>query len=166
MAYLLDADTLIRAKNDHYGFDFCPAFWSWLIRENNSGNVYSVEKVGNELEAGNDELSAWASQQGTDFFLVTDPGLQAALGDVSIWATTQNYEQAAVNEFMQSGDYFLIAYAHAYGYTVVTHEKASSTLKKIKIPDVCNRLNIQCVTPYDMLRLERARFILGPSHIS
>ena len=27
MAYLLDSDVFIRAKNDHYGFDFCPAFW-------------------------------------------------------------------------------------------------------------------------------------------
>lgn len=25
MAYLLDADVFIRAKNLHYGFDFCPA---------------------------------------------------------------------------------------------------------------------------------------------
>jgi hypothetical protein len=26
MAYLLDADVFIRAKNLHYGYDFCPAF--------------------------------------------------------------------------------------------------------------------------------------------
>ena len=26
MAYLLDADVFIRAKNLHYGFDFCPGF--------------------------------------------------------------------------------------------------------------------------------------------
>ncbi len=30
MAYLLDSDVFIRAKRDHYGFDFCPAFWDWL----------------------------------------------------------------------------------------------------------------------------------------
>ncbi len=34
MAYLLDADVFIRAKNLHYGFDFCPAFWEWLIAQN------------------------------------------------------------------------------------------------------------------------------------
>ena len=27
MAYLLDANVLISAKNLHYGFDFCPGFW-------------------------------------------------------------------------------------------------------------------------------------------
>ena len=48
-------------------------------------------------------------------------------------------------------------------YTVVTHEKAQPTARKIKIPNVCIGLNIKCVTPFEMLRLERARFILGPT---
>ena len=34
MRYLLDADVFIRAKNLHYGLDFCPAFWDWLIESN------------------------------------------------------------------------------------------------------------------------------------
>ena len=57
MAYLLDADVFIRAKNLHYGFDFCPAFWDWLIQQSQGGQVYSIEKVGDELLAGDDELA-------------------------------------------------------------------------------------------------------------
>jgi hypothetical protein len=30
MAYLLDTNVFIEAKNRHYGFDFCPAFWDWI----------------------------------------------------------------------------------------------------------------------------------------
>jgi hypothetical protein len=30
MAYLLDSNVFIQAKNLHYGFDFCPAFWDWI----------------------------------------------------------------------------------------------------------------------------------------
>lgn len=30
MAYLLDTNVLIAAKNTYYGFDFCTAFWDWL----------------------------------------------------------------------------------------------------------------------------------------
>jgi hypothetical protein len=59
MAYLLDADTFIQAKNLHYGFDFCPGFWDWIVRENTAGRVFSIEKVGDELEAGSDELADW-----------------------------------------------------------------------------------------------------------
>ena len=25
--YLIDTNVFIEAKNRHYGFDFCPAFW-------------------------------------------------------------------------------------------------------------------------------------------
>ena len=46
MAYLLDANVFIQAKNLHYGFDFCPAFWDWIDRENAAGKVYSIEKIG------------------------------------------------------------------------------------------------------------------------
>ena len=60
MAYLLDANVFISAKDLHYGFDFCPAFWDWLIKENLAGKVYSIERVGDELVAGDDELADWA----------------------------------------------------------------------------------------------------------
>jgi len=31
MAYLLDANVFIQAKNLYYGLDFCPAFWLELL---------------------------------------------------------------------------------------------------------------------------------------
>jgi hypothetical protein len=62
--YLLDANVFIQAKNLHYGFDFCPAFWDWLVVRNEDGSVASIEKVGDELQAGGDDLSAWADQRG------------------------------------------------------------------------------------------------------
>lgn len=46
MSYLLDSDVFIQAKNLHYGLDFCPAFWDWLIESNGTGLVISTEKVG------------------------------------------------------------------------------------------------------------------------
>ena len=49
MAYLLDADVFLRAKNLHYGLDFCPAFWNWLVVNNVAEMVFSVEKVGDEV---------------------------------------------------------------------------------------------------------------------
>ena len=49
MAWLLDANVFIQAKNLQYGFDFCPAFWDWLTRENEARNVFSIERVRTEL---------------------------------------------------------------------------------------------------------------------
>jgi hypothetical protein len=162
MAYLLDANVFIQAKNLHYGLDFCPAFWEWLIANNTSGQVFSIEKVGDEIAAGADELSNWAAQRGDGFFLKPDAAMLPVLGMVSAWANSQNYEPAAVNTFLQVADYYLCAHALAHAHTVVTHEIPSPSTKRIKIPSACIGLKVKCMTPYEMLRREKARFILGP----
>lgn len=162
MPYLLDANVFIQAKNLHYGFDFCPAFWQWLIDRNADGTVFSVEKVGDEVRAVEDDLSKWAVARGPGFFLRPDASVTASLAVVSVWASGQAYEPSAVNTFLQVGDYYLVSQAHAGGHTVVTHEVPSVSTRKIKIPDACIGLGIKCMTPYEMLRVERARFILGP----
>jgi hypothetical protein len=109
MAYLLDANVFISAKDLHYGFDFCPAFWDWIVRENQSNNVYSVEHVGGELVA----------------------------------------------------DYYLVAQALAGAHTVVTHERPENSVHRVKIPNVCLGLRVRFINPFEMLRRERARFVLA-----
>jgi len=59
------------------------------------------------------------------------------LSATSTWASGQQYDPAAVNTFLQVADYYLVAQAHALGSTVVTHEIAANSIKKIKIPDAC-----------------------------
>ena len=162
MAYLLDANVFIQAKNLHYGLDFCPAFWEWLIVNNAAERVFSIEKVGDEIEAGDDELAVWAALRGQAFFLKPDATMLPALGSVSAWATTQRYEPAAVNTFLLVADYYLVAHAVAHKQTLVTHEVPSTSTEKIKIPDACIGLGIKCMTPFEMLRTEHARFVLGP----
>lgn len=68
MAYLLDSNVLISAKNLHYGFDFCPGFWEWLEQASAAGIVHSVEAVYNELVGGDDDLAKWAKDH-RSFFL-------------------------------------------------------------------------------------------------
>lgn len=161
MAYLLDANVFIAAKNLHYGLDFCPAFWDWLIEKQQAGIVHSVEKVRDEVLAVQDELSIWIEQRDPSFFLPVDATLFPSLAKVSTWATGNRYEQAAVSTFLQIADYYLVAQAHAGQHTVVTHEVPSASPRKIKIPDACIGLGIKFMTPFQMLRLEQARFVLG-----
>ncbi|MBW7837566.1 MAG: DUF4411 family protein [Sphingomonadales bacterium] len=161
--YLLDTNIFIEAKNRYYGFDFCPAFWEWLITQNATGRVASIDKVGDELQAGGDDLSDWATMQGRAFFLPPDDPVVPALGQVSAWATGQTYEAAAIATFLQVADYWLIAHALAHNFVVVTHETPSDSTRKIKIPNACIGLGLECINPYAMLRRERARFVLGPA---
>ena len=159
--YLLDSNVFIQAKNLHYGFDFVPAFWDWLLMANHEGKVASIEKVADELRAGGDELSEWAEERGDTFFLPADSAVLPALDRVSHWASGQHYDRAAIATFLQLADYWLVAHALAHNYVVVTHEVPAETIRKIKIPNACIGLNIRCINPYQMLRQERARFVLG-----
>jgi hypothetical protein len=68
-----------------------------------------------------------------------------------------------VSTFLQVADYYLVGHALAHDDTVVTHEVPTTSLNKVKIPDVCIGMGVKCMTPYEMLRVERARFVLGPA---
>jgi Domain of unknown function (DUF4411) len=84
------------------------------------------------------------------------------LAGVSTWAGSGNYEPAAVNTFLQSGaDYYIVAQALALGHVVVSHEIPSNSTRRIKIPDACLGVGVKVMSPYEMLRTEKARFVLG-----
>lgn len=160
MSYILDTNVFIQAKNLHYGLDFCPAFWQSLRDNGAAGRVFSIDKVADEIAAGADELTDWSRQQAAGLFRATDASVVAQFGAVSQWAYGQQYEQTAINTFLQVADYYLIAHALAGSHTVVTHELPSNSTRRIKIPNVCAGLNLRFMTPYMMLRTEQARFVL------
>ena len=162
MAYLLDSDVFIQAKNLHYGFDFCPAFWDWLLEMNAAGDLFSVGKVADELREGGDDLADWVRARDPAFFLEPDEPVVASLQETSAWANDCGlYDGAAIVTFLQSADYYLVAHAHAHGHVVVTHEVAAPTRKKIKIPNVCEGMGVDCVGPFEMLRAAGARFVVA-----
>ena len=58
-------------------------------------------------------------------------------------------------------DYYLVAHALAGQHVLVTHEVFAASARRIKIPNVCLGMGVTFMTPYQMLRQERARFVLG-----
>lgn len=163
MPYLLDADVFIRAKNDHYSFDTVPAFWDWLDYANARGDVFSIQRVRDELLAGDDELAEWARDRHDEFFLPPDAATLTALGRVATWANTEErFTDAAINAFLDSADYFIVGQAMAGDLVVVTHEKpAPQARNSIKLPDACTAMGVAAVSPFRMLRDENAVFVLS-----
>jgi hypothetical protein len=160
--YLLDSDVLIQAKNAHYGFDFVPAFWDWILVAHGNGRVFSIEAVRDEITAGTDQLSTWASGLPQGFFLPTEAFVLPHLQHVATWATgSRNYRQSAIREFLSTGDYQLVSQARAREFVVVTHETSEpNAVKRIKIPDACTAVGVRSTTPWQLLRREGARFVL------
>lgn len=162
MRFLLDADTFIEAKDDFYGFDFCPAYWDWLLLENSAGRVFSIERVQQELTAGNDDLVEWAKNEGANLFL------PMTLEAVQAFKQVSNYVQnmpasfdSQKSRFLSGGDAILVAHAMAHGDTVVTRETlVLEATKKIKLPNICHHFNVPTLRPHEMLLQLGARFVL------
>ncbi|WP_431100041.1 DUF4411 family protein [Roseateles noduli] len=165
MAYLLDANALLEAKNVHYGMDFCPAFWRWLTVSHADGQVFSITQVRDELLE--DVIRPWVNAQSSGFFLSEDLLVEEKADRIVEWLDRQSLLDAVILEFVDSADMYLVAHALAHGHTVVTREKPAAESKKklkIKIPDVCTVFGVRCIEPHVMLRELQARFVLGPIH--
>ena len=160
MQYVLDTNVFIEAKDYYYRFDVCPGFWEWLVGQNKNGSVYSVKAVDDELQKGGDDLAEWARNLGAEFFLPPDVSTIRAMGTVASKVKRMGYEEAAANNFFNTADYYLVAEACANKRTVVTRETKSSSTRHVKIPNICDGLKIKCISPFDMLSAENARFVL------
>ena len=162
MAYLLDANSLIQAKDEYYSFDLCPGFWDWLDQQNAMGNMFSVKAVQDELVAGNDELAQWAKDRQAGFFLPVDERTSGAMTAVSGLVQAGDYRDDAKRKFLTGADPWLVAHALAHSHTVVTLEvHVDGQKNKVKIPTVFRALNVPCVQTLNMLRSERVQFVLA-----
>lgn len=161
MAYLLDANVLIQAKNAHYGFSFCPGFWDWVLQENGQGKIFIIPQVLDEIKKGQDQLKNWCGVN-SGLRSTPDASLPASLSSVANWVVGQSYDQNAINTFLNVADYHIVAHAHAGGHTVVTHEiaVAQTSSKRVKIPEPCKALGVPFASPFQMLEAEGASLII------
>lgn len=157
--YLLDANVLIEAKNRYYAFDIAPGFWAWMDYAHNTGLVGSIEAVKHELESGDDELTDWARGH-QSFFQPSDPATVMQFRDLTEWANSVGYTPAALNLFTSDqADYLLVAHARAHNHTLVTHETPGThSRRRIKIPDACKAMGVDCMDTFEMLRKAKAQF--------
>jgi hypothetical protein len=156
VTYLLDANAFMEAARLYYAFDIAPGFWSWFAAAATHDDVASVDAVKDEITEGTGHLVTWARALPASFWLTDTDDVVAAMADLATWATTSkvhSYRQEAIDEFLDSADFRLIAQAMATGATVVTRERpAPQSLKKIKIPDVCVGFGVAWADPFTAFR--------------
>ncbi|MEO0532214.1 MAG: DUF4411 family protein [Planctomycetota bacterium] len=164
---VLDADSLIRAKREHYAFDFCPGYWEALLKLHGAGRLESIDRVRSELTKGAkpDALAAWVTAKvPATFFSRSDAtAVVAVQADIAnAVQSSGQYKQPAKARFLRGADPWLIAYATANGRTLATYEVAQPTsVSKIKIPDMAKTFGVKCVAPYTLLRGSGYRLVLG-----
>lgn len=165
MAYCLDSNTFIEAKNRYYALDFCPAYWDWLDKEAATGQLLCVRAIYDEIAEGRDELAAWIKQRSDGGWVckIDAEETQRAFKNVVTYVDSKrgHYTDEAIATFMGGGDPWLIAYCLAHEHTLVTHERPRPEAKRrVQIPDVCDALGVKWIGGFDLLRELKARFVL------
>lgn len=163
MNHLLDANTLIEAKNRYYGMAICPGFWQWLLLKNEALALSSITPVMEELNKGNDELANWVKENASFFHIINDDATQEAFAQVAGLVADQapRMKIGAMEEFLAGADPWLIAKAMTTGATLVTHEVLNRDAKrKFIIPNICEQLNVPFLNTFELLHRLEARFVL------
>ncbi len=162
--YIVDSDVLISAKNSYYSFEICPGFWDSLIQHHQSGEVFSLDRIRQELLAGrkDDDLVHWTTNNvPASFFLSTqDADTVEAFEEIMLWVQRHpQYFDSAKAKFATEADGWLAAYARVRGNTVITNEQPRPESRhRILLPDVCNHFDVKHDGTFAMLKALRVRY--------
>lgn len=159
--YLIDTNVFIESSMRFYAVDICSGFWDFFRKcATQSPHIKSIDKVYDEFTPENKTLEDFRKYlYEENFFLSSENITQESF--IKVTQALQSYPQNKVSDFCDEADYFLIALAYQKNAIIVTQEaKAAETSCIIKIPNVCQKLNIKCIDIAQFLRLEKVEFIL------
>lgn len=154
--YLVDTNFLGQLASV-YPPDVLPSLWEELETSLFSPDVYFHEEVHNETKRWGHPRLKWYLEhvQPSQIFTPDDEEL-VAYQKVSDWVVNKRvpaYKDAAINEFLNVADSWLVASAYRHGATVVTNEVAAPDgIKKVKIPDVTVAFGVTCINTLEFLR--------------
>lgn len=154
MLYLLDANTLITAKNDYYQLERVPEFWDWLIHHAKQGSVKVPPEIFNEIRRGTDDLAVWIKQAHVESALLlqeeVDPALLQKILDTGYAPNLTDVELEKIGM-----DPFLMAYSlrDTTNRMVISGEVSAPRKERAnrKVPDVCKTLGIQCKNVFTLV---------------
>lgn len=154
--YALDANVFIQAKRRFYGFDFCPGFWDALVHYRSLERVCSIDKIWEELGRGSDDLTVWARDEfgKASFQRSGDADTVAQYRQMLVWVNSQpQFSEGARHEFQEVADGWLVAFAKAHQFTVVTLEEHNPDVrKKVPIPNLCAAHGVPYIDTFTLLR--------------
>ncbi len=146
-SYCFDTSAWLDGWRRYYPIATFPSLWDRVEALIVAGRVFWAEEVAHEIR--DQDLRDWL-----------DPHAEAVIETAALWGPAQSILQRFHADFHVRGiigaDPFVIAAAQSRSLLVVTGEKGSSG--RPKIPDVCDRLNIQHMTFLRMLQQEGWQF--------
>lgn len=145
--YIIDSSIWIHIWM-HHPPDIFKSLWEQLRASVSAGNLLSPEEVLHELRRGTDDLpNVLAAEK--NLFLPLDDLIQAAVTSV----LGKCPDLANAESERNRADPFVVAVGMVKSGTVVTAERPrKAATARMKIPDACKALGVQCLDWFDFLR--------------
>lgn len=161
--YVLDSNFFIQAHRKVYPLDVAVNFWNKLEALATSSKIISIDKVWDELNQNDDELTQWCKAHLPNGFFKDTSSMINAYTAVTGWAfeRSDQFQKRAIDTFLaaEEADAWIISYALDTKCVLVTNEVSAPNSKtSIKIPDVCLTFDIRYLDTIDMFRDIRETF--------
>jgi len=144
--------------------NFCPAYWEWMDLKYTEGYIGSISSVYEELYQSHngDELSDWVRDRKEQFIHIDDNATQEKYIEIVQYTyELQNKNPDKIDLFLSKADPWLIAKACVTGAKIVTHEKiVPENSTNVKIPNICKKFDVICLTTFELLQELNAQFVL------
>jgi len=137
LKYCIDTSALMDAWVRWYPIGYFPSLWDEIDALIDEKIIISSEEVLRELERKEDALHAWAKQRKDVFLPLSDEVQEAANGILTQFPTM--VDDRSGKSF---ADPFVVATAKTTDTIVVTGEKGTGSVRRPKIPDVCESFDV------------------------
>jgi|SRR5579863_3995079 len=151
--YVFDTSSLIGAWVRMYPPDSFPVVWDRIDELATAGNLLVPEEVLEELRAQDDDLLDWVKERSDSIVVPTNRAVMLEARAV----LTDHEGLTKTGTGRGRADPFVIALARLSDCPVVTQEQGGSASKP-RIPFVCRRRGIPCMSMLDVIRSEGWRF--------
>jgi hypothetical protein len=152
--YLLDANVLIRANEDHYPIDRIPQFWAWLLGQSAVGVIKLPRQIYDEVAQSTDLVGEWLKQAEVKAALIlAEPTDAARVRHVIEHGYAPDLNDIELENIGR--DPFLIAAALGGANRVVVTREVSRPSKQRanrKVPDVCARFGLTVINDFALYR--------------
>ena len=149
--YCLDANVLIVPWQTYYAPEFCPSYWDVLDQLGQEKRLFIPGEVFTELEKTEDDLLDWVKKSHVPI-VKTDTEVLNCLR--AMYAANPVHKLLSdATSYRSMADPFVVAHAMKANACVVTKEtKIEASMKKIKIPNVCENMGVPWINDFQLGR--------------
>ena len=150
--YCLDTNIFIEPWNKFYSKNFTNGYWEIMENLAKKDILFSPVEVKREIAKIDDSLLKWVKDK--NFFKEPNDKVQLKMKDIM-----RKYPALVDSSKGRSlADPWVIAHAFSEKAVVVTLEQKSEKSDRVKIPDVCQKEEIECIDIYDLIKKLKITF--------